>query len=153
MSQRSNKQQASKQQTSRQQTSRQPVSKQPALGRPASTAPAQTDRVHVEHEDEHEEHGPSLRTYWLVFAALMVLLVATVGAAEIPFGFAPLSIAVALTIAVVKAVLIILFFMHVRYSSRLIWVYSTAAFFWLVIMLGFTFTDYLTRTWVPIGGR
>ena len=93
----------------------------------------------------------ALRTYWLIFAILMVLLVLTVVVAGINFG--PLNVVVALTIATVKAVLIILYFMHVRYSTRLIWLFAGASFFWLVIMLGFTFTDYLTRPWLPVPGR
>ena len=104
----------------------------------------------AEHHDRHEEHV-SERTYWIIFAILMVLLVVTVGAAYVEFGI--LSLAVALTIAVVKAVLIILYFMHVRYSSRLVWLFAGAGFFWLVIMIGITFADYLTRAWLPAAGR
>ena len=93
----------------------------------------------------------SQKTYYVVFAALMALLVLTVLASGIGPGL--LGIAVALTIAVCKAVLIILYFMHVRYSSRLVWIFAGAAFFWLGILLGFVLTDYLTRTWLPISGR
>jgi cytochrome c oxidase subunit 4 len=96
------------------------------------------------------EQHVSLRTYWVIFAALMVLLVLTVGVAQFQLG--ALSVAVALTIAVVKAVLIILYFMHVRYSPRLIWMIVAAAFFWVLIMLGFIFSDYLTRPILPSPG-
>ena len=51
----------------------------------------------------------------------------------------------ALTIAVVKMLLVILFFMHVRYSSRLTWIFVAAGFIWLLIMLDLTLSDYLTR--------
>ena len=98
-----------------------------------------------------EEQHVSDKTYYVIFAVLMVLLVATVGATRLEFG--PFNIVVALTIAVVKAVLIILYFMHVRYSTRLIRFFAVAAFFWLVILLGFTFTDYLTRPALPVMGR
>lgn len=93
----------------------------------------------------------SVRTYWIIFAALMALLVLTVGVAQIHLG--AFSVAVALTIATIKAVLIIMYFMHVRYSPRLIWLIAGAAFFWVLIMMGFTFSDYLTRTVLPIPGR
>ena len=101
--------------------------------------------------DRSEPQHVSLATYFIIFAVLMVLLVVTVLAAQINFG--PLNIAIALTIATVKAVLIILYFMHVRYSSRLIWLFAGATFFWVGIMLGFVFTDYLTRSAIPIPGR
>jgi cytochrome c oxidase subunit 4 len=97
------------------------------------------------------EQHVSVRTYWLVFFALMVLLVLTVGVTQLHLGV--LSVAVALTIAVIKAVLIILYFMHVRHSPRLIWLVVAAAFFWVAIMLGFTFSDYLTRPILPAPGR
>ena len=97
-----------------------------------------------------EEHV-SEKTYYIIFAVLMVLLVVTVLAAQLEFGF--LNVAIALTIATVKAVLIILYFMHVRYSNRLVWLFAGAGFFWLGIMLGFVFTDYLTRSVLPVPGR
>jgi cytochrome c oxidase subunit 4 len=55
---------------------------------------------------------------------------------------------IAMTIAVVKATLVVLYFMHVRYSARLIWVVFTSALFWLVILFAFTFSDYWTREWL-----
>jgi cytochrome c oxidase subunit 4 len=97
-----------------------------------------TSQPHV----PHEPHVP-VRTYWIVFIALMVLLGLTVGAAELERG--PFSIALAIAIAVVKAVLILLFFMHVKYSSRLIWLFAGASFLWFGIMLLFVFSDLLTR--------
>lgn len=89
----------------------------------------------------------SPKTYLKVFAALMVLLGATVGVAYIQLGwFNPVA---AMTIAIVKAVIVILFFMHVRYSSRLVWVFVGAGFFWLGILFTLTFTDYFTRQYLP----
>jgi cytochrome c oxidase subunit 4 len=60
----------------------------------------------------------------------------------------PLNAVVALTIAVVKATLVVLFFMHVRYSGRLIWLVIIAALVWLAIMFALTISDYWTRTWL-----
>lgn len=91
-------------------------------------------------------HGPATRTYYLVFLALMVLLALTVGASFINLG--PLNELVALLIAATKAVLVILFFMHVRYSSRVTWLFAAAGFVWLLILVCWTFSDYLSRGWV-----
>jgi cytochrome c oxidase subunit 4 len=99
---------------------------------------------------------PTPRDYRNVFIALMALLVITVIAAFLPLErIIPghhaeewarrASIAVALTIAVVKGLLIILYFMHVRYAPRLTWAFAGAAFLWLGIMMTLTFADYLTR--------
>jgi cytochrome c oxidase subunit 4 len=93
------------------------------------------------------EHLVEKKTYYAVFAALMVLLAATVGVAYVHLG--RLNVFAALSIAIVKATLIILYFMHVRYSSRLVWVFVAAGFFWLAILFALTFSDYLTRDWLP----
>jgi cytochrome c oxidase subunit 4 len=91
---------------------------------------------------------PSIQAYFVVFAILLALLVATVGVAFIDLG--PWNLPVALAIAVTKAVLILLVFMQVRYSGSLIWLVAGAGFFWLAIMLLFTLADYLTRSQLPI---
>lgn len=91
-------------------------------------------------------HGPATRTYYLVYVALMVLLALTVGASFINLG--PLNELVALAIAVAKAVLVILFFMHVRYSSRVTWLFVAAGFVWLGILIFLAMNDYWTRGWV-----
>jgi cytochrome c oxidase subunit 4 len=57
---------------------------------------------------------------------------------------------VALSIAVFKATLVVLYFMHVRYSSKLTWVFVGAGLVWLIILFSFTLSDYMTRGWVPI---
>ncbi len=102
-----------------------------------------------EHAGAHHVIPP--RTYLIVFASLMGLLVATVIGAYMPLG--PFHLPVALTIAGIKAALIILFFMHVRYSNKLTWVFSTAAFFWLAILLAFSLSDYFTRGWLDVYGK
>ena len=94
-----------------------------------------------------EPHVLPLRTYLNVFGALLLLTAVTTGVAYLDLGF--LNTAVALTIASVKMFLVVLFFMHVKYSSRVIWVFAGAGLVWFVILLGFTLNDYATRTPVP----
>jgi cytochrome c oxidase subunit IV len=85
------------------------------------------------------------KTYYQVFAALMVLLVLTVAASLIEHDL--LNTISAVTIAVTKAVLIVLFFMHVKYSSRMTQVLAVVGFIWLAIMLAIMFADYDSRSW------
>lgn len=90
------------------------------------------------------------KKYWQIFAALMGLLFLTVLVAYLhidPWW----AIIVAMTIATVKAVLVILYFMHVRYNSKLTWLFVGSGFVWLIIMVGITLTDYKTRDWEPDG--
>jgi cytochrome c oxidase subunit 4 len=94
------------------------------------------------------EHIVSVKGYVAVFAALMVLTVVTVLASRVDLGL--LNTVVALAIAVFKATLVILYFMHVRYSTRLTQVTVVAGFLWLIIMIGLTFSDYLTRKWLEL---
>ena len=88
-------------------------------------------------------HVLPLKIYYGIFAALMVLTGLTVWVATIDLGKA--NVVVALTIACIKALLVILFFMHVRYSSRLTWMFAAAGFLWLAILFTLTMSDYLTR--------
>ena len=94
-------------------------------------------------------HVLPIKTYVAVFIALMVLLVATVAINRVPLG--ELNIVAALSIAVVKTFLVVLFFMHVRYSHRLIWIFVGVGFYWLTILLALSMTDFLSRTWPPLG--
>ncbi len=84
--------------------------------------------------------------YYLVFIALIIGTGLTVAAAEVDLG-AFNNIAM-LAIACIKALLVILFFMHVRWSSRLTWVVVASGFFWLLILFGLGMTDYMSRGWV-----
>lgn len=84
------------------------------------------------------------KTYFFVYLALLILLVATIGVAFIDLGF--FNPLLAASIAFVKALLVILYFMHVRESDQLTKVFAAAGFFWLAILIGLTFSDYLTRT-------
>ena len=83
------------------------------------------------------------KIYWRIWIALMALLLATWAVAQVNLG--PFNAVVALTIAVMKMLLVILFFMHVRYSPRLTWIFVAAGFIWLLIMIDLTASDYLTR--------
>jgi len=84
--------------------------------------------------------------YYAVFAALVVGTILTVFVAKFDLG--PFNNIVMLTIACAKALLVVLFFMHVRWSSRLTWVVAGAGFFWLLIMFSITMSDYMSRGWV-----
>jgi cytochrome c oxidase subunit 4 len=95
------------------------------------------------------EHIVSIRIYVAVFLTLMLGTALTVWAGLHDFP-RQLNVIIALTIAVIKATLVVLYFMHVRYSSRLIWVVFTSALFWLVILFALTLSDYWTRGWLPI---
>src|SRR5579862_6095791 len=93
------------------------------------------------------EHIVSAKTNIAVWLTLLVLTGVTSGVAFIDLG--PFNTVVALVIAVVKMLLVILFFMHVRYSSNLTKIVVLAGFFWLVILLSLTLSDFLTRGWTP----
>lgn len=84
--------------------------------------------------------------YYMVFLALMVGTGLTVAAAFVDMG--AMNNVVMLLFAAIKASLVILFFMHVRWGTRLTWLIAMAGFFWLLILFGVTMADYLTRGWV-----
>ena len=87
----------------------------------------------------------SVPSLLVIHAALIILLLATIGANTLPLG--PFSLVVALLIAVAKAFLVIFFFMHVRFASKVTWIFVTCGFLWLSMLFCMTFADYLTRTW------
>ena len=84
--------------------------------------------------------------YYFVFLALIVGTGLTVLVAMFDLG--PLNNIVMLTIACGKALLVVLYFMHVRWSTRLTWVVAGSGFFWLIILFGITMGDYMSRGWV-----
>jgi cytochrome c oxidase subunit 4 len=91
------------------------------------------------------EHIVAPRTYVTVYILLVMFTFLTAGVAYFDLGvFNPV---VALTIAIVKAALVVLIFMHAYYGSRLIWIVGGTALFWLGIMFVLTMSDYLTRGW------
>jgi len=85
----------------------------------------------------------SKKSYVAVWAVLLALLVVTVGSAQLDLK--AFNVVIALTIAIAKMSLIILYFMHVRFGPRLIWVFAAAGFLWLMIMIELILSDYLTR--------
>jgi cytochrome c oxidase subunit 4 len=89
-------------------------------------------------------------TYYAIFGALMVLTVVTVTVAFINLG--ALNFPVALGIAILKATLVILFFMHVKYSSQMTKLICGGAFFFLLVLFGLTLSDYLSRGWFAAPG-
>jgi cytochrome c oxidase subunit 4 len=90
-------------------------------------------------------NAPSARTYLLNGIALLAFLALTIAAAYINLG--PLNTSVSMLISLAKAALIVLFFMHLRYSKPVMWVFVGAGFFWLGIMLVLAMSDYMTRGW------
>lgn len=97
------------------------------------------------------QHVMPVRTNVAIFVILLVLLFATVGAAYLPLG--ELHVPIAMAIATAKAVLIVLFFMHLLHSHRLTMIISVASFLWLAIMIVLTLNDYLTRNALHIPGK
>ena len=91
-------------------------------------------------------HVAPIKMYVGVFLALLIGTALTVVVAFFDFGF--MNNVIMLAIAMTKALLVVLFFMHVRWSSRLTWVVAGAGFVWLLIMFGLTMSDYMSRTWV-----
>ncbi len=89
------------------------------------------------------------RVYYTIFAILMVCTGLTVWIAFLDLG--PFNAIAALGIAVFKATLVVLFFMHVKYSTRLTWAVVLGSVFWLGILLALTMGDYLTRAWRTFG--
>ena len=84
--------------------------------------------------------------YYLIFLALMIGTALTVLVAKFDLG--PLNNIVMLTVACAKAMLVILYFMHLRWGSRLTWVVAGSGFFWLLILFSITMADYMSRGWI-----
>jgi len=89
------------------------------------------------------KHVIPQRVYYLVFVTLIMLTLVTIDVAFYNFGW--MNIYVALIIATCKATIVVLYFMHVKFSPRLTWVFAIAGLFWLVILFTLTFSDYMTR--------
>src|SRR5262245_41619060 len=92
-----------------------------------------------------DPHVVSWRVYLVVFLGLALLTVVTVSASGHDFG--GLNAAIALGIAFTKATLVALYFMHVRHSSRLTHLFLATGLVWLAILILFTVSDYLSRSW------
>ena len=96
-------------------------------------------------------HVSPVRNYIAVFLTLMIFTAITVFVAFQNLG--PLNTLVALGIAGIKASLVILFFMHARYSTRLTKLVIVGAFIWLFILFAFTMTDFVSRGWMGVPGK
>ena len=98
---------------------------------------------------EHGHHLVPRRIYYTIFGALMLMTAITVGAAYIDLG--PMNTIVAIVIACVKAMIVVLYFMHVKFGTRLVKLTVIAALYWMGILLTLTLSDYLTRGWGTYG--
>jgi cytochrome c oxidase subunit 4 len=93
--------------------------------------------------EHHEPHVASFGSYVGIFGLLMVLTALTVGVSRINLG--DWNVVIAVLIAICKASVVVLFFMHVKYSSPLIKLTAACGFIWLLFMFGLTFADYFGR--------
>ena len=99
------------------------------------------------HDDNEIHHHISpLSTYIKVFLTLMVLTILTVWVSGQDLGI--LNTFVAVSIAVVKGTVVVLWFMHLKYSSKITWVAAGAGFIWLAVMLSLTLSDLMSRSWI-----
>lgn len=103
-----------------------------------------------EHTETHEPID-SVMTYALVFLALIAATIITTAVAFVDLG--DFSVVVALAIAVCKMLLVVLFFMHVRHSTKLTKLVLVGGVLWLFILIGMTYTDFGSRTWMGVPGR
>ena len=94
-------------------------------------------------------HIVAKKTYYTIFGALMALTLLTVGIAYIDLG--PVNTVAAVIIACIKATIVVLYFMHVKFSTRLIKLSVVAGLYWLGILMALTLSDYLTRGWGTFG--
>ncbi len=103
--------------------------------------------AHAEHKEETGSvgHIAPAKLYVAIWAILMVMTLTTVLVSFVDIG--PMNIVIALAIATFKGTLVVLFFMHLRYSPKLTMVTVVAAMFFLFLLLSLTMTDYLTRAW------
>jgi cytochrome c oxidase subunit 4 len=111
----------------------------------------------INHGDEAHYHGEdhhvmSIPTYLIIFGILVVGTIATWAVAQLDLDemlFVGANTLVALLIAIFKTTCVVLYFMHVRYSGKLVWLCAFGAVIWLLILFAFTMSDYLTRGAVP----
>jgi cytochrome c oxidase subunit 4 len=90
----------------------------------------------------------SVKTYVSIFLALMILTALTVYVAFMDFGHGLLNDLVAMTIAVTKAMFVLVIFMHLKYSARLLWLIAGSSVVWMIVMIGLTLADYKSRDWI-----
>ncbi len=98
--------------------------------------------------ENHTDHISSKKLYFVIFVVLLIMTFVTRKIAEFDMG--EWNVVIAMSIAIFKATLVVLFFMHVRYSDELTRFVVVGGFFWLGILLALTFGDYFTRSWLQI---
>ena len=103
------------------------------------------DAANVTNPEHAEHHIVTPMTYTIIFATLLTLTALTVGAAFVDLGI--MNPVIALAIASIKGVIVILFFMHVMYQSKLIKMTVGAGFFTFLVLLTMTLSDYISRAW------
>ena len=126
---------------------------------------------HVEHGGHAAEHSAPHVNYWMIFGALCILTVVSAladlifgkgGESHAAAGHAVQSgltgrqialVLVVMAVAIAKALFVIMYFMHVKFSSKLVWVFSTGAFLWLGILLVLGMSDYLSRPVLQVLGK
>ncbi len=105
----------------------------------------------MDQEATHQSHHITQPiVYYRVYVLLVIFMLLTVGASYINMG-GGLNNLVAMTIATIKAVLVVLFFMQVKMGTRLTWIWAAIGFIWLIFLFG-TLGDYLTRNWISVQG-
>lgn len=106
------------------------------------------EHVQVQDQEAHTHHVVQPPVYIAVYLALLVLLVVTFLVSKVELG--PFNIVVAMIIAVIKTLLIVLFFMHLRWSTWMVRFFAGAALFWLAILFVLTMNDYFSRIWFKL---
>jgi cytochrome c oxidase subunit IV len=101
-----------------------------------------------QHANEHQHHVVPVSIYIIIFVSLMILTGLTVLASQKNFG--PGNTIIAVAIAALKATLVILYFMHVRYNDNIVRIAVFAGFLWLGVMIVLTLSDYIARGWLLI---
>lgn len=101
-----------------------------------------------QHANEHQHHVVPVSIYIVIFVSLMILTGLTVFASQKDFG--PGNTIIAVSIAALKATLVILYFMHVRYNDNIVRIAVFTGFLWLGVMIVLTLSDYIARGWLLI---
>jgi cytochrome c oxidase subunit IV len=96
-------------------------------------------------------HVDSVKTYAIVWISLLALTLTTSLVARVELG--PFNVVVALAIAVVKMLLVALFFMHIRHSGKLTRLVVLGGLLWMLILIGLTLADVVTRGWIGVPGK
>ena len=105
--------------------------------------------LHEPDQERAEHHITPISVYLRTYGALLILMFLTVFASSWNLG--PLNNAVAMAIAITKAVLVVLFFMQVKYGTKLTWLWAALGFIWFLLMFGIL-SDYISREWIQFPG-